>query len=200
MVYRLEGTLLEACNCNVLCPCWIGEDPDSGTCDAVIAYHIERGEVEGVDVSGLTWMFVGHIPGNILAGNHRAVFLCDERATPEQVRALSDAFRGRLGGPLADTAQLVGTDLGVYQVPIVYELVAGEGTVRVNGKVRAAMTPYRSRYGTTTTLHDSIFSTIPGSPAWVAKASECVVDLPEHGFAWALAGTNAIQGQFRIEG
>ena len=40
--YALEGTLLEACNCNVLCPCRIGEDPDNGTCDSVIAYHIDR--------------------------------------------------------------------------------------------------------------------------------------------------------------
>jgi hypothetical protein len=32
MAYQLEGQLLEVCNCNVLCPCWIGEDPDNGTC------------------------------------------------------------------------------------------------------------------------------------------------------------------------
>jgi hypothetical protein len=34
VVYELEGTLLEACSCGVLCPCWIGEDPDGGACDA----------------------------------------------------------------------------------------------------------------------------------------------------------------------
>jgi hypothetical protein len=28
--YELEGSLLEVCTCNVLCPCWIGEDPDGG--------------------------------------------------------------------------------------------------------------------------------------------------------------------------
>ena len=28
--YQLEGTLLEVCSCDVLCPCWIGEDPDGG--------------------------------------------------------------------------------------------------------------------------------------------------------------------------
>ena len=27
-VYSLRGTLIEACSCNVNCPCWIGEDPD----------------------------------------------------------------------------------------------------------------------------------------------------------------------------
>jgi len=33
MAYHLEGRLLEVCDCRVLCPCWIGEDPDNGTCD-----------------------------------------------------------------------------------------------------------------------------------------------------------------------
>ena len=28
VVYDLEGTLLEACSCGVLCPCWVGADPD----------------------------------------------------------------------------------------------------------------------------------------------------------------------------
>lgn len=31
MSYRLEGSILEVCDCNVLCPRWVGEMPDSGT-------------------------------------------------------------------------------------------------------------------------------------------------------------------------
>src|SRR5881409_603808 len=34
--YELEGSLLEVCTCNVLCPCWIGEDPDGGDCLSVV--------------------------------------------------------------------------------------------------------------------------------------------------------------------
>ena len=68
MSYRLEGSILEVCNCRVLCPCWIGEDPDQGTCDSVLAYHFDRGVVEGVDVSGLTLALIAHIPGNVLKG------------------------------------------------------------------------------------------------------------------------------------
>ena len=54
MAYKLEGSLLEVCNCEVLCPCWIGVDPDRGTCDSALAHHFEKGEIDGVDVSGLT--------------------------------------------------------------------------------------------------------------------------------------------------
>src|SRR5215467_4525117 len=54
MPYHLEGRLLEVCNCRVLCPCWIGEDPDNGTCDTIVAWHFDKGSVEGVDVAGCT--------------------------------------------------------------------------------------------------------------------------------------------------
>ncbi|MFZ0018835.1 MAG: DUF1326 domain-containing protein, partial [Acetobacteraceae bacterium] len=63
MAYHLEGRLLEVCDCRVLCPCWIGEDPDNGTCDSAMAYHFDAGQIDGVDVTGRTIAFVCHIPG-----------------------------------------------------------------------------------------------------------------------------------------
>ena len=27
MAYNFDGALLEVCTCNILCPCWVGEDP-----------------------------------------------------------------------------------------------------------------------------------------------------------------------------
>ena len=66
MPYQLEGRLLEVCTCNVLCPCWVGEDPDGGTCDGTLAWRVDKGSVDGVDVSGRTIVILCHIPGNIL--------------------------------------------------------------------------------------------------------------------------------------
>ncbi len=68
MAYELEGRLLEVCTCNVICPCWVGEDPDGGTCEGVLAWHIDNGTINGLDVSGLTLALLAHIPGNILKG------------------------------------------------------------------------------------------------------------------------------------
>ena len=67
VVYDLRGTLLEACSCGILCPCWVGEDPDGGSCDAFNAYHFDAGTIRGVDVSGLSLVKVVRIPGNVLA-------------------------------------------------------------------------------------------------------------------------------------
>ena len=62
MAYHLEGRLLEVCNCRVLCPCWIGEDPDYKTCDTIVAWHFDKGKIGaaltaleplGIDMLGL---------------------------------------------------------------------------------------------------------------------------------------------------
>jgi hypothetical protein len=197
--YQLQGTLLEACDCAVLCPCWIGEDPDGGTCQSVVAYHLDSGVVGGVDVSGLTVASVVFIPGNVLAGGWKQLLFIDDGASDEQHRALADLFTGVLGGPIADLAQLVGERLGVVRAPISHTVVEGKGTLRVgDDTVVASMEPYRGPDGSITTLQNSIFSTVPGSPAWVGKADRFAVNIPEHGMTYAFEGRNAIQSDWTI--
>jgi hypothetical protein len=60
------------------------------------------------------------------------------------------------------------------------------------------MAPYTDKNGAPTTIRDTIFSTIPGSPAYVAKASHHKVSIPQHGMTWSFFGRNAIQGSFRF--
>ncbi|MBV8371911.1 MAG: DUF1326 domain-containing protein [Candidatus Eremiobacteraeota bacterium] len=198
--YTLQGALLEACSCRTLCRCWIGEDPDGGACEAFNAYHIDSGEINGIDVSGLNYVQVVQIPGNVLVPKSwRRVTYLDASATEEQRQAILDAWHGRLGGPLADLNGLIGEDVAVHTEPIDYNLKNGAGTIGIGDKVRATMAPYRSAYGAVTTLRDSIFSTIAGAPAYVSKASDHVVNIPEHGMVWTFKDRNAIQGDFRFE-
>src|SRR5215210_7337698 len=136
--YQLEGKLLEVCSCETLCPCWIGEDPDQGTCDTVIAYSLSTGTIRGVDVSGLSLVNVGHIPGNVLAGNWRVAMYISEEATDEQMNAILDAFGGKLGGPLADLAQLIGEVVNVERAPISHTIEDGAGTLTVGDKIDCA--------------------------------------------------------------
>lgn len=199
MGYELEGRLLEVCTCDVLCPCWVGEDPDGGDCTGAVTYHIDRGAIEGIDVSGLTVTLLNYIPGNILAGDWRTVIYLDEAAGTEQEAALVRAFTGKLGGPLADVYQLVGEFLGVERAPVSFKVQGGEGHFRFGDAIQAELLPFRGATGQTTTLHDTVFTTIPGSPAYVGKAASYRVDIPKHNFKVDLHHHNAIQGSFRFE-
>jgi len=199
MAYELEGKILEVCDCNVLCPCWIGEDADNVTCDAVVAYHIEKGTVGATDVSGLSISLIGHIPGNILQGNWKVAVIIDDKSTPEQQEALLNVFTGKLGGPCADMAKLVGEVTAVDRAPISFNIEAGKGTLTVGDVAHAEMEPYRSPSGNVTTLNESIFSTIPGSPAYVSKATHYKRTSSRYGLRdIELSGKNAIQGEFRF--
>ncbi|MBI4507002.1 MAG: DUF1326 domain-containing protein [Chloroflexi bacterium] len=200
MAYSLEGSILEVCDCGVLCPCWVGEDPDNGTCDAIVAYHFDRGRIDGVDVTGLTLGLAVHIPGNILKGNWRALVCVDERATPQQEEALLNVFTGKLGGPVADLVQLVGEVVGVERMPITYQVREGKGSLTLGSLAEAELAPFTGPTGAVTTLSESIFSTIPGSSAWLSKASTYQRRTSRYGLKdLSLQGHNAVQGTFRFE-
>jgi hypothetical protein len=199
MGYCLEGSLLEVCNCNVLCPCWVGEDPDNGICEAAIAYNFETGQIDGVDVSGLTIAFTTFIPGNVLEGNWKVCLFVDDSANEQQERVLLSAIKGEMGGPLADMAQLVGEVVAEKRAPIIFQVVEGRGMLRIGETVEANVEPFRGPSGKVTHLVESTFSPIPGWPAFLSKAEFFKMDSPELGLKLDLKGHSAVQGYFRFE-
>jgi hypothetical protein len=201
MGYELEGQLLEVCTCKILCPCWVGEDPDGdGTCKSINSWHIERGAIDGLDVSKLTIAGVNDIPGNVLAGNWKVIYFVDERATQAQHDAIVRVWTGQAGGPLKDIAGLYGSIVAVEKAPIRFEVAAGRGTLAIGDAFAAEMAPFQGATGRVTTLHDTAFSTIPGAPAYVSKATYYRAKEPRLGFDVDLRGHNAIQGKFSFKG
>ena len=199
MAYQLEGQLFEVCTCKVLCPCWIGEDPDGGTCDGLLAWRIDEGTINSVDVSGLTLAVVARIPGNILKGNWRVMVYVDDKATPQQQEALLNVWTGKLGGPVADLVKLVGKVEGVERVPIKADIQGANGHLQIGRLIEADMEPYKGATGQATALHDTIFTTIPGSPAIVGKAPRYRARVPSLGLNINLQNHNAVQGSFRFQ-
>lgn len=200
MAYHLEGRLLEVCDCRVLCPCWIGEDPDNGTCEAITSWHFDKGTIEGVDVSGRTIATLARIPGNVLAGNWRAAVYIDDGATDEQQAAILRVYTGQLGGPVAELAKLVGEVVSVERVPITFAVDGGYGTLKVGDVGYAELAPYKGPDGKTTTLSDTIFSTVPGAPVFVGKAGHYRSRQPALGIDLDLTGHNALQSTFCFDG
>jgi len=198
--YDVEGRLLEVCTCNILCPCWVGEDPDGdGTCDSIMGWYVDRGTVQGVDVSDRAICASVHIPGNVLAGNWKAAVIVDDRCTEEQKNALLGVFTGQLGGAVADLAALIGEVVAVEQAPITFDVVDGKGFIKIGDVAEAQLAPFQGATGQATALHDSVFSTIPGSPAYVGKADSFRRNGARHGLPdVAVRGQNAIQGHFRF--
>jgi hypothetical protein len=122
MAWKLDGTYFENCSCDVPCPCTvsfsIGADYDR--CEVLLAFNIESGEVDGVDVSGLTAAIVADTPKVMTDGNWKMGLILDDAASDEQAEKLGAVFSGQLGGPMAALAPLIGEILGVDRQPIEY--------------------------------------------------------------------------------
>ena len=197
--YTIEGRLLEVCTCAAICPCWIGEDPDGGSCDSALAWYVDSGTVRGVDVSDRCIALSVHIPGNVLAGNWRAVVHVDDRCSEEQQDALLAVFTGALGGPIADLAALIGEVVAVERAPMTFTVEGGAGTLKVGDVVEAHLTPFQGATGKTTTLSETVFSTIPGSPTFPGKASMFRQSGARLGRPdLDISGRNSVQGAFRF--
>ena len=196
MAYHLEGRLLEVCNCRVLCPCWIGEDPDNGTCDTIIAWHFDKGKINGVDVAGTTIAAIAHVPGNILKGNWTAAIYLSDNVTPKQEEAILSVYTGKQGGPVADLVKLIGEVVSVEKVPITFDVQGGKGLLKIGSTGYAELEPYLGATGGKTTLSDTVFSTVPGAPVYVGKAPSYKSKSPKTGTTLDLKNHNALQSVF----
>jgi hypothetical protein len=120
MSWNLKGSYVETCSCELMCPCNLSFDHGAtyDYCRVTLVFDIREGEVEGVDVGGVTVAAIAESPKVMTEGNWRIGMFVDEKATDEQAEKLTAVFSGQLGGPMAGLAPLIGEMLGVERVPI----------------------------------------------------------------------------------
>jgi hypothetical protein len=124
VAWHLEGTYFENCPCDMVCPCTtsgLTKPADTERCRVVMVFHIASGEVDGLDVRGLTVAVLADTPQAMADGNWRVGVFMDEASSQEQADKLGAVFSGQLGGPMEALSGLFGENLGVEVAPIEYE-------------------------------------------------------------------------------
>lgn len=131
MAWSIRGRYFENCSCDMPCPCTVSFDAgaDKEFCHAILAFHVDAGEVDGIDVSDLTVVAVVDSPQVMTDGNWKLALVVDERASDEQLQKLGAVFGGQLGGPMEVLAPLVGEMLGVERMRI--EVAESNGNHRL---------------------------------------------------------------------
>jgi hypothetical protein len=120
MSWRLKGSYVETCSCDLICPCNASFDHGAvyDYCRVTLAFAIADGEIEGTGVSGLNVVAVADTPKVMTEGNWKLGLFVDERASDEQMEKLVGVFSGQKGGPMEALAPLVGEVLGVERAAI----------------------------------------------------------------------------------
>ena len=120
MSWSIAGTYFETCSCELMCPCNFSFDHGAtyDYCRVTLVFDIRSGEVEGTDVSGRTLVLIADTPKVMTEGNWRLGIFVDDGTSDEQLEKLTAVFGGKMGGPMAGLAPLIGEVLGVERAPI----------------------------------------------------------------------------------
>jgi hypothetical protein len=133
MAWSLRGRYFENCNCDVVCPCVasLALGADNDRCTVVLVFHVDTGDIEGVDVGDLTIAAFADTPKYMHEGNWRLGVLVDDRASEDQAAKLGAVFGGQLGGPFEGLVPLIGEQLGVQRVPMEFTSEGGRNRLRM---------------------------------------------------------------------
>ena len=173
-LWSLKGELTLSCSCTVFCPCVLslGEHPPTeGHCQTWAAIRIDDGRFNEIDLGGVKVGLMIEIPGLMSRGNWTAALFVDERASVYAVKSLTRIFTGKAGGSTHLLSILVGSFLGVRQVPISYRTEGQTRLVTIDKIVDGAISPIRgNERGENVTIRNSEYWIAPN--VTIAKADK----------------------------
>jgi hypothetical protein len=141
--WELQGTYLESCNCDAICPCRTiggrkGGRSSYGICQGALSWRIESGAAGAVDLSGLNVVLASSYDDDEPGSPWSFYLYLDQRGSERQLESLTEIFLGRLGGtPLKQFpwAWKESDLMGVRTVPIEIDHTPGRGWFRAGGQV-----------------------------------------------------------------
>lgn len=198
MSYVIEGDYFEACNCSITCRCIFGTHWDGDACDGFFAWHIDRGHKDALDLSGLNVAMARHRPDDPERDTWRVELYIDERAGPEQVKALQDIYSGRVGGHLAVYAKRIGAITGVHKAPVVFEKEGKRRRLRVEQVLEVDAQELIGMDG----KHPSVIDNPPNWALVPQPVRQAQAERIRYQDAWRFeaSGTNSFITEFRYEG
>jgi hypothetical protein len=199
MAWNIEGTYFETCSCDEICPCtWSGLTARAtlDRCRALLVFHVDRGVIEDVDVSGRTFGLLVDSPPVMSDSGWKVGVLLDDAASEEQKGKLTAVLGGQLGGVPAMLGPLIGELLGVESLPIQYEEAGGRHRVTIGDSVEVEVEEFRAGSSEQPVQLVNVFhpanTTLTVAPATTARVSLMGVEFGRPGesgfaapFAWA---------------
>jgi hypothetical protein len=188
--WTLKGEMTLSCSCTVFCPCVIslGEHPPTeGHCQTWAGIRIDEGGFGGVDLGGLKVALMMEIPGLMSRGNWTAALYVDEKASIYALKALTRIFTGKVGGSTHLLSILVGSFLGVRQVPIVYETDGDARMVKIDKVIDGVVRPVRGKESGPVVIRNSQYWIAPDVTVAQAEKSR----FRAFGRNWNFAGRSA---------
>lgn len=195
--WKVNGTYFEACNCDAACPCVFTSAPTSGECTALIAWHVDEGRYEDLQLDGLNAALFAHSAGHMLQTKWRVALYLDERANERQRDALGKIFSGQAGGPLGALGPLIGEVMGVKPAAIDYKVTGRQRSVKIGGVADMEIAAMDGQNGADITISNHLLTPVPGFPAVVARSTR--LNYHDHGFQLEISQKNGFYSPFAYQ-
>jgi hypothetical protein len=200
MAWQLTGTYAESCSCDAICPCTWSALTAKATldrCRALLAYHVDAGEIDGTDVSGLSFALFLDTPPVMAEGNWRVGVFLDAAASDAQAEELGAVLSGQRGGPPAMLGPLIGELLGIERASIEFQEDGHGHHVRVGTAADIDVVDFVAIEGQDPVRLENVFhpsnTTLTVAPARTATLSTFGID-------WGRPGQSGFTAPFSWSG
>ena len=96
--WSIECDYMESCNCDFGCTCNFSGIPTGGRCEALVGYHVRKGNFGNVSLDGLDFIYAASWPRAIHQGDGTIRVYITDRATQPQRQAIAEIAYGRAAG------------------------------------------------------------------------------------------------------
>lgn len=195
--WKVQGTYFEACSCEAACPCVFTSAPTDGKCDALLGWHIDKGQFGDIRLDGLKAALFAHSPGHMLEGKWQVALYLDEGADERQRDALAQIFSGQAGGHLAALTPLIAEVLGVKSAAIDYREEGRKRSLKIAQLADMEIEALEGQGGQEVTLSNAPFTAVPDFPAVVGRSKH--MKYRDHGFDVEISQKNGFYSPFAYQ-
>ena len=199
-VYRpwaISGTYLEACNCEVICPCRriggrAGGRSTEGVCLGALSWMVGQGQAGEVDLAGLGAVLVSRYSDDEPGSPWTFFLFVDERGDEAQRAALAAILLGKLGGTPEKQFPWVWKEsdlLGWRATPIAIDHAPHRGSFRAGEQVTV-------RVGDPVAEQETVTCVIPGHHRSGEELYAETVRVDEGPLSFEFSGKCAYQSTF----
>jgi hypothetical protein len=196
--WEISGDYFESCNCEAACPCVFLSPPTTGECTVVVGWHINKGTMAGVNLSGLNFALAVHSPGHMAKVKWTLAAYVDARANDAQRKALETILSGQGGGYFAALGPFIGKVLGISPAKIEFEAKGKQRSMKIGDVGSVDIQAIEGAAGQEVTIKNNPLGIVPGEPAVVARSTR--LSYHDHGFKWEEAGKNGFFSPFTYSG
>lgn len=201
--WHVAGTVADACQCTVFCPCEFQSLPSAGCCDDTALIHIDSGAFGGVALDGLDLVVVSESPAGQRMIDHVgdlvfARVYVGAHASDAQAAVAAEIARRLLGTWVKDANRL-SADERAGKVELVATMAATRAMAKIPGILDLAMETNVGGDGATPVVLKNSPWSAPGIGD-VRVAHSTVYDYRAEGRAWHYGGRSASFRNFDVGG